>query len=64
MWGTTSEDDAGRMIIDPLSFVPVEIDRHLAVARALPRVARRKRAPRRGLVLRLAAFATGRSVHA
>lgn len=52
------------MIIDPLSFVPVELDRHMAAARALPRVPRRKRRARRGIVVRLATFATGRSVHA
>jgi hypothetical protein len=52
------------MIIDPLSFVPAEIDRHLAMARALPRKAPRRRPPRRGIVLRLATWATGRSVHA
>jgi hypothetical protein len=55
------------MIIDPLSFVPLETDRRLAEAR----LARAARAPaagprrrRRGLVLRVAAWATGRAVHA
>lgn len=54
------------MIIDPLAFVPVELDRHLAAARAMPQVPRRtrRRPTRRGIVLRLATWATGRSVHA
>lgn len=63
------------MIIDPLSFVPLEMDRHLAVARAAQaareaRAMRRDAAPRRrpgrgrGLRLRLAVWATGRSIHA
>ena len=68
MWGSASGIDAGRMIIDPLSFVPLEMDRHLALARAA-RAARAECAPRRrpgahrGLRLRLAAWATGRTAH-
>lgn len=57
------------MIIDPLTFVPLELDRRLAAAQEV-RVAHelqassRRRRPRRGLVLRLAAWVTGRAVHA
>jgi hypothetical protein len=56
------------MIIDPLSFVPLETDRRLTEAR-LARAARApaagpRRRRRRGLVLRVAAWATGRAVHA
>jgi hypothetical protein len=56
------------MIIDPLTFVPLEMDRHLAVARAA-RSARAEVAPRRrpgrhrGLRLRLAAWLVGRTAH-
>ncbi|MET0448813.1 MAG: hypothetical protein ABW004_10415 [Aeromicrobium sp.] len=60
------------MIIDPLSFVPLEMDRHLAAFRAAESVrgARSGIAPKRrlgghrGLRLRLAVWATGRGVHA
>jgi hypothetical protein len=57
------------MIIDPLSFVTVETDRRLADARLAQRararaLAARRRHVRRGLVLRVAAWATGRAVHA
>ena len=56
------------MIIDPLSFVPVEIERRRAAVRAVrtqprrgaPPVKRRQR-PRRPVMLRLAAWATGRT---
>ena len=56
------------MIIDPLTFVPLEMDRHLAMARAA-RAARAEVAPRRrpgrhrGFRLRLAAWLTGRTAH-
>jgi len=56
------------MIIDPQTFVPLEMDRHLAMARAA-RAARAEIAPRRrpgrrrGLRLRLAAWLTGRMAH-
>jgi hypothetical protein len=56
------------MIIDPLSFVMLETSRRLAEARAqarrAPALDPRPRRGRRGLVLRLAAWATGRAVHA
>ncbi|NRQ49556.1 hypothetical protein [Aeromicrobium stalagmiti] len=57
------------MIIDPLTFVPLELDRRLAAARAAQAYSERagaagRRRPRRSLVLRLAAWATGRTVHA
>lgn len=71
MWGPASDGEAGRMIIDPQSFVPLEMDRHLAVARAaqaarLPTDATPRRRPgrHRGLRLRLAVWVTGRSIHA
>ena len=52
------------MIIDPESFVPVELERRLSAARP-SRLAlgapRRQRRPRRGVTLRLAAWATGRT---
>ncbi|MET1038114.1 MAG: hypothetical protein ABW075_07550 [Aeromicrobium sp.] len=63
------------MIIDPQSFIATEMDRHLAVARAAQsaRAARMSRAAatpkrhrpgrHRGLRLRLAAWATGRTAH-
>jgi len=56
------------MIIDPLSFVPLEMDRHLASARAARAAraaiaARRRPGAHRGLRLRLAAWATGRMAH-
>ncbi|MFI5426755.1 hypothetical protein [Aeromicrobium sp. UC242_57] len=56
------------MIIDPQSFIPLEMDRHLAAARAA-QFARehrspRRSGPRRGLRLRLAAWITGRAIHA
>lgn len=55
------------MIIDPESFVPVEVSRRLATAggqrpRAVVRSHRRRR-PHRGPVLRLAAWATGRTAY-
>jgi hypothetical protein len=53
------------MILDPESFVPLDAERRLAAARrAQPPVdqpARRRRRPHRGPVLRLAAWATGRT---
>ncbi|MFC5677369.1 hypothetical protein [Aeromicrobium endophyticum] len=57
------------MIIDPLSFVTLETSRRLAEARAAqaaraPALGARRRRGRRGIVLRLAAWATGRAVHA
>jgi hypothetical protein len=53
------------MIIDPLTFVPLEMDRHLAAARsARAEVAPRRRPGRhRGLRLRLAAWLVGRTAH-
>ncbi|MCW2840640.1 MAG: hypothetical protein JWR55_2123 [Aeromicrobium sp.] len=75
MRGPASGSNAGRMIIDPQSFVVLEMDRHLAAARAAqaaqaaraPRaeIAARRRRPgrHRGLRLRLAAWATGRTAH-
>jgi hypothetical protein len=60
------------MIIDPQSFVVLEMDRHLAASRAAqaaraprPEVAARRYRPgrHRGLRLRLAAWATGRTAH-
>jgi hypothetical protein len=58
------------MIIDPQTFIAVEMDRHLAAAEAaraaraaVGRPARRRR-PRRSLALRLASWATGRAVQA
>lgn len=55
------------MIIDPESFVPVEVGRRLAAGRGHPGRTvipprRRQRRPR-GPVLRLAAWATGRTAH-
>jgi hypothetical protein len=57
------------MIIDPQSFVTLETSRRLAEARAAqaarsPALDLRRRPGRRGVVLRLAAWATGRAVHA
>jgi hypothetical protein len=56
------------MIIDPQSFMAVEMSRYNAVARAAQEAravsARRRRTPRRGLVVRFAVWATGRGVHA
>ncbi len=55
------------MIIDPESFVPVEVGRRLAAARGqqartvVP--TRRRQRPHRGPVLRLAAWATGRTAY-
>ena len=68
MWAAASGSDAGCMIIDPQTFVTLEMDRHLAMARAA-RAARAEIAPRRrpgrrrGLRLRLAAWLTGRMAH-
>lgn len=54
------------MIIDPESFVPVELDRRLAAARVATASRRSpvRRRVRRGLWLRLAAWVTGRAIHA
>ncbi|MCW2771025.1 MAG: hypothetical protein JWR27_2458 [Aeromicrobium sp.] len=60
------------MIIDPQALVSIEMDRHLAAAEAAmafrhaPRdpARARPRRRRRGLAVRLAAWATGRAVHA
>lgn len=55
------------MIIDPESFVPVEVSRRLATAGGQqPRSAtppRRRQRRHRGPVLRLAAWATGRTAY-
>ena len=73
MWAPTSGAEAGHMIIDPQSFAPLEMSRHLAAAEAAFAVRRRideVRPPRpsrrrhRGLLLRAVAWATGRTVHA
>jgi hypothetical protein len=72
MWGPTSGGDDRVMIIDPHTFIALEMDRHLAAAEAA-RAARRASSSRhrehvrhrpRGLVVRLAIRATGRAVHA
>ncbi len=65
MWAATSGGDAGLMIIDPQSFIALEIDRHLALAQAAQQARQHRTVrPRRSIRLRLAAWATGRAVHA
>lgn len=50
------------MILDPQQFVSTEMSRHHAMAEALSAVPRRRRGSRRrGPVLRLAVWATGRA---
>ena len=72
MWGGTSWRDARDMIIDPQTFIVLEMDRHHAAAEAV-RAFRQathdahrepSRRRRRGLVLRLASWVTGRTAHA
>ncbi|MCW2826135.1 MAG: hypothetical protein JWQ91_3052 [Aeromicrobium sp.] len=72
MRGATSDGDDRSMIIDPQALVAIEMDRHLAAAEAAmafrdaprsPHPPRRRR-PRRGVLVRLATWATGRAVHA
>lgn len=72
MWASTSGGDDRVMIIDPQTFIALEMDRHLAAAEAA-RAARRVSSARtrqhlgrrpRGLVVRLAVWATGRAAHA
>jgi hypothetical protein len=56
------------MIIDPQTFIAIEMDRDLVAAEAAraARAAfpRRTKKPRRGLLLRLVATATGRTAQA
>lgn len=55
------------MIIDPQSFVSIDFERRLTAARAAQlRLDRRapRRPDRRGVRLRLAAWVTGRAIHA
>ena len=74
MWGTTSHDDSGLMILSPEQFAPLELSRHHAAALALSEISRRERdrtgfAPRRtpkarrGLVVRLVSMTVGRTAH-
>ncbi len=52
------------MIIDPESFVPLEVERRLSAARSsrpATDAPRRQHRLRRGVTLRLAAWATGRT---
>ena len=74
MWGATSYDDSGCMILSPETFVPVELSRHHAVAEALTEISRHQRdrsgfapratrKPRRGLVVRLVSMTVGRTAH-
>jgi len=68
MWAPTSAAHDRVMIIDPQTFIAIEMDRHLAAAeaaRAARHAVQSRRDPRRrGLVLRVATWATGRAVHA
>lgn len=67
MWRGALGGEAEGMIIDPQSFVVTDHDRRLTAARAaqlrLERSAPRRR-DRRGVRLRLAAWVTGRAIHA
>lgn len=65
MWAATSDGDAGYMIIDPQTFIALEMDRHLAVAQAAQQARQHRLVrPRRSIRLRLAAWVTGRAIHA
>lgn len=74
MWGSTSLDDAGLMILNPEHFVPVEMSRHYAAAEALSEISRherdrtgfaprRTRKARRGVVVRVVGMTVGRTAH-
>ena len=74
MWGTTSPDDSGLMILDPEQFIALEVSRHHAAALAMSEILRherdrtgvaprRARKPRRGLVVRLVGMTVGRTAH-
>ncbi|GAA1730848.1 hypothetical protein [Aeromicrobium alkaliterrae] len=55
------------MIIDPQSYVPLEVQRRLATAGAaqppVDQPVRRRQRPHRGPVLRFTAWATGRTAY-
>ena len=74
MWGATSYDDSGVMILSPEHFVPVEVSRHHAAGLAMSEISRherdragfaprRVRKPRRGLVVRVVSMTVGRTAH-